>query len=157
MENQVEKLNLVKLGAGKYQFGEWQFAVLDDNQEIVGEVIGKIESLTNSPEISERFFLKRKELTQITIPSSVTSIGGWAFSVCSRLGEITILSSAAKINDGVFDKCINLKEINITNSLFQSMGGNYIDVCKKLELPDNIKMLVAGKELDKMTKEAEPH
>ncbi len=95
----------------------------------MGEVIGKIESLTNSPEIPERFFLKRKELTQITIPSSVTSIGDGAFSGCRSLTSITIPSSVTSIGDYAFSSCSRLTSVEIPDALKTRINFIY---CRKL-------------------------
>ncbi|MCR4765236.1 MAG: leucine-rich repeat domain-containing protein, partial [Bacteroidaceae bacterium] len=47
-------------------------------------------------------FLFCKNLTSITIPDSVTSIDGYAFSGCSALTFITIPNSISVISDGCF-------------------------------------------------------
>ena len=44
-------------------------------------------------------------LTNITIPNSVTSIGGGAFYQCSSLTNITIPNSDTSIGGGAFWKC----------------------------------------------------
>ena len=49
--------------------------------------------------------------SNVTIPSSVTSIGGSAFSGCSRLTSLTIPNSVTEIGDGAFNDCNNLKTI----------------------------------------------
>ena len=53
-------------------------------------------------------FEQCSSLTQITIPSSVTSIGYYSFCGCSSLTQITILSSETYIGNNVFDKKHNL-------------------------------------------------
>ncbi|MQN69116.1 leucine-rich repeat protein, partial [Segatella copri] len=52
-------------------------------------------------------------LSEIVIPSSVTSIGDWAFSSCDSLSEIVIPSSVTSIGDDAFYNCYfsdNLKQ-----------------------------------------------
>ena len=46
-----------------------------------------------------------------TIPSSVTSIGKWAFSSCQNLTSITIPSSVTSIGDGAFFPCTGLEKV----------------------------------------------
>ena len=52
-------------------------------------------------------------LTNITIPSSVTSIGNYAFSGCTGLTSITIPNSVTSIDAYAFYKCTELTEIII--------------------------------------------
>ena len=47
-------------------------------------------------------------LTKVTIPNSVTTIGIGAFSFCSNLTEITIPNSVEQMDERVFDCCDNL-------------------------------------------------
>ena len=61
-------------------------------------------------------------LTSITIPESVTSIGGGAFGNCSGLTTVnwnaTACTSAGLLsNYPVFDNCSNLKTVNIGNNV----------------------------------------
>ncbi|MDY4675695.1 MAG: leucine-rich repeat domain-containing protein [Candidatus Borkfalkiaceae bacterium] len=64
-----------------------------------------------SYEIYERAFNFRSELTSVTIPNGVTSIGNIAFCVCRELTSITIPSSVTSIGDQAFDECGKLKTI----------------------------------------------
>jgi surface protein len=47
-------------------------------------------------------------LTSITIPSSVTSLGGSAFYGCTRLVSVTIPASVTSIGDSAFKNCASL-------------------------------------------------
>ena len=71
-------------------------------------------------------------LTQITIPSNVTSIGSYAFSGCSSLTQITIPSSTTEIGNWAFKECSSLEEIKIPTTV-RSVGDNCFDDCQKLE------------------------
>lgn len=50
-------------------------------------------------------------LTSVTIPSSVTSIGGSVFSGCSRLTSVTIPDSVTSIGNWAFEGCTQLTSI----------------------------------------------
>ncbi len=71
-------------------------------------------------------------LTEITIPSSVTSIEDEAFCGCSSLTEITIPSSVTSIEDEAFCGCSSLTEITIPSSV-TSIGGRAFSDCSQLQ------------------------
>ena len=62
-------------------------------------------------------------LTSVTIPGSVTSIGGGAFSGCSGLTSVIIPNSVTSIGDGAFSDCNSLTSVTIPNSV--TSIGNY--------------------------------
>ena len=70
-------------------------------------------------------------LSEIVIPSSVTSIGDSAFSWCRSLSEIVIPSSVTSIGDSAFSDCYSLSEIVIPSSV-TSIGDNAFYGCDSL-------------------------
>ena len=56
-------------------------------------------------------------LTQVTIPSSVTSIGDYSFCGCKSLAQLTVPSSVTSVGKGAFSGCISLKQIKIPSSI----------------------------------------
>jgi len=64
-------------------------------------------------------------LKNVTIPSSVTTIGNYAFDGCSSLTNITIPSSVTTIGVRAFSGCSSLTNINVDprNSMYTSVGG----------------------------------
>ena len=76
----------------------------------------------------------------IIIPSSVTSIGKWAFSWCSSLCELEIPSSVTSIGEFAFMGCRSLRELVIPSSV-TSIGDFAFYYCKslrKLEIPSSV-------------------
>lgn len=67
--------------------------------------------------IGEYAFINCESLTNITIPDSVTSIGVEAFAGCTSLESVTIPNSLTTIEEGAFSDCISLTEIIIPNSV----------------------------------------
>ena len=56
-------------------------------------------------------------LTRITIPNSVTSLGGGCFWNCTSLTRITIPNSVTSLGNGCFEGCSSLTSITIPNSV----------------------------------------
>jgi len=61
-------------------------------------------------------FTVETNLSEIIIPSSVTSIETGAFYNCTSLTEITIPNSVTSIGNSVFVNCSSLESINIDNT-----------------------------------------
>ena len=66
-----------------------------------------------------------------TIPNSVTSIGGYAFSGCFWLRSIEIPNGVTSIRDGAFYQCYELSNIVIPCSVTY-IGYNAFGLCEKL-------------------------
>ena len=73
-----------------------------------------------------------KSQTSYTIPSSVTSIGSWAFENCTGLTSITIPNSVTRIGDGAFWSCTGLRSITISNSVTR-IGSDAFFYCTGLK------------------------
>ena len=81
--------------------------------------------------IGDNAFSGCDSLSEIVIPSSVTSIGDIAFSGCRSLSEIVIPSSVTSIGDGAFLGCRSLSEIVIPSSV-TSIGDGAFSFCRSL-------------------------
>ena len=81
--------------------------------------------------IGEYAFQYCSSLTSINIPSSVTSIEACAFSGCSALTSINIPSSVTSIGGVAFYGCSSLTSINIPSSV-TSIGGYAFYGCSSL-------------------------
>ena len=70
-------------------------------------------------------------LTSISIPSSVTSIGNSAFYNCSRLTSLEIPNSVTNIGNAAFSACSSLTSVEIPNSVTR-IGNSAFEYCTNL-------------------------
>ena len=101
----LESITLPFLGASKdgtsathfgYIFGAYSYSYNDDYVPASLQTV----VITGGASINARAFYNCKNLTSITIPSSVTSIGSGVFSGCTSLASITIPDSVTSIGSG---------------------------------------------------------
>ena len=59
----------------------------------------------------------KKSLISVILPSSIISIGDWAFAGCTGLTNVTIPSSVTSIGDDAFWGCSGLTTVNIPSSV----------------------------------------
>ena len=70
-------------------------------------------------------------LTSVTIPSGVNSIGESAFSECTGLTSVTISTGVASIEDFAFEDCTGLTSVTIPTSV-TSIGYGAFEGCTEL-------------------------
>ena len=75
--------------------------------------------------------LEMRNLTSVTIPNSVTSIGGDAFRGCTGLTSVTIPNSVTSIGSYAFYNCTGLTSVTIPNSV-TSIGSWAFSGCSGL-------------------------
>jgi len=68
------------------------------------------------------------DLTSVSIPTSVTSIGSYAFQSCFSLASVAIPNGVTSIGESVFVNCGSLTSVTIPNSL-TSIGANAFYGC----------------------------
>jgi len=124
----------------------FEFTLLDDNTYSVGvksidvcpenvvfpsEYNGKKVTEIAKKALKGSYSNENKTVKSITIPSSVTRIGYYAFWVCSSLTSITIPSSVTHIGDYAFSWCKALTSITIPKSVTQICGYTFYE-CSSL-------------------------
>ena len=113
---------------------EWGVKYSKDGRKLLkapGELSGAYSVKEGTRIICNSAFSSCSSLSEIVIPSSVTSIGDSAFSWCSSLSEIVIPSSVTSIGDWAFSRCNSLSEIVIPSSV-TSIGDSAFSFCDSL-------------------------
>ena len=73
-----------------------------------------------------------KFVNSVTIPSSVTSIGGNAFEKCNSLQSITIPESVTTIKNSAFKSCPSMQSLTIPSSVTTIGEGTFME-CSSLQ------------------------
>ena len=113
---------------------EWGVKYSKDGRKLLkapGELSGAYSVKEGTRIICDWAFFFCSSLSEIVIPSSVTSIGDSAFYGCSSLSEIVIPSSVTSIGKGAFVRCDSLSEIVIPSSV-TSIGDSTFSYCHSL-------------------------
>ncbi len=84
--------------------------------KIKNDVFDHVEIKQGTKVIADEAFYSGL-FTSVTIPDSVTEIGGKAFYGCRSLKSVTIPDSVTSINDGAFWNCTSFTSITIPNSV----------------------------------------
>ena len=105
-------------------------------------ILGCINSIIpdSITSIGDYAFSNCSRLTSVTIPNSVTSIGRYAFYNCSGLTSVTIPDSVTSIGSATFAYCSGLMSITIPDSI-TSIGDSAFSNCNGLTnitIPDSV-------------------
>ena len=113
---------------------EWGVKYSKDGRKLLEapeELSGAYSVKEGTRIICDWAFFFCSSLSEIVIPSSLTSIGDNAFYGCDSLSEIVIPSSVISICDSAFSDCCSLSEIVIPSSV-TSIGDNAFYGCDTL-------------------------
>ena len=100
--------------------------VSNSYQNGVGELISIGKDI-----IPEYLFRNCDNLTSVTIPDSVTTIGDYAFSSCGSLTSVTIGDRVTTIGNSAFAACGNLRSVTIPDSV-TTIGNSAFYNCASL-------------------------
>lgn len=122
-------------------YGDYEYGLLPGGTTVSINRYNGTETTLTIPEtidgkkvtlIGDYAFWKCREITSITIPSSVTRINDHAFSNCIGLTSITIPSNVNIIEEYAFSECSELTSITIS-SCVESIDWSAFAYCKKLQ------------------------
>ena len=91
--------------------------------------------------INDRAFCGCSNIKSVIIPNSVKSIGEYAFEGCTNLISVTIPNTVSEICEGTFRKCSNLLLVDIPNSI-SKIGNSAFYGCEILadvKIPNSVK------------------
>ena len=95
-------------------------------------------------------YLNGKEIKDLVIPNTVTSIGDRAFAGCGGLTSLTIPNSVTNIGEGAFSGCSGLNSIKVvsgntvydsrdnSNAIFATKTNMLIVGCKNTNIPSSV-------------------
>ncbi|BFU26149.1 leucine rich repeat protein, BspA family [Entamoeba histolytica] len=81
--------------------------------------------------------IKKKDINEFIIPSTITKIGDYCFEYCSSLTTINIPTSVSKIGNYCFYGCSSLQSINIPSSIISFGVGCFYHCGCEEELKKN--------------------
>jgi hypothetical protein len=81
---------------------------------------------------AKHLYINGIEITNLSIPNSVTSIGGYTFGNCEGLTNVTIPDSVTEIGSGAFYGCKSLETIHISNNVSELDAETFYG-CKSLK------------------------
>ena len=140
------------------QSGDWTYTVSNNQATIrgytgAGGTVSIPSSVNGIPVVevwagSSRgiFDNKNTSVTSLTIPSSLTSIGYYAFQGCSSLTSLTIPNSVTSIGEGGFAGCSGLINLAIPNGV-TSIGKYAFAGCSgltSLTIPNSVTSIEEG-------------
>ncbi|MCR5741744.1 MAG: leucine-rich repeat protein [Gammaproteobacteria bacterium] len=88
----------------------------------------KISFKDNPLSMAHHLYINNVEITELTIPSTITEIKGNVFCGCWSLTSITIPDGVTSIGESAFAGCKNITALSIPDSIL-TIGYNALDEC----------------------------
>ena len=116
-----------------------------DKSELVFvcHTVRKMSIPSSVTKIGDYAFCKCTNLTSIELPSGVTSLGGDAFTNCTNLSSLTLPSSVKEIGSSAFAHCKSLTSITLPSDV-ENVGIYTFYGCESLKsitLPSDLKQI----------------
>lgn len=160
-----DDLAFIRADKGYAVKGFKQYDDYEENEPDIGELLGLVKHKIVIPEeykgkpviaILDGAFSTDVLLVSVTIPSTVKSIGEYAFCGCASLEEIKIPKSVNSIGEFAFVQCSSVKKIEVDkdNQFYSSKGNCLIEDetrtmiagCKNSKIPNDgsVKLIAVG-------------
>ncbi len=128
----------VTVCAGAQTSGDYEYKVLDNGTVEITDYTGDAAKLSipatlggkKVTGIGEKAF-SDCDLTSVTVPNGVTSIGDGAFAYCTSLAAVNMPDSLKNIGSNAFEFCISLTSITIPDNV-TSIGYSAFYQCQSL-------------------------
>ena len=107
---------------------------------IAGKEVTNLVIPSTMTSIGKAVFAGCSSVTSITIPTTITSIGDYAFYGCSALTSLSISGSVNNVGRYAFGRCSNLSSITIPSGI-SSISDGMFSGCRNLTtvtIPNNI-------------------
>ena len=103
-----------------------------------------LQTIENGAEyFAEGAFEGNENLTSVTIPDGVTTLGAYTFEYCSALSQVTLPDGLLSIGARAFHNCTSLRTINLGADLL-TIGENAFENCYALSsiiVPDKVSII----------------
>ncbi len=117
---------------GDYAFDECSSLTKAEFASVESLCKMKFDNYSSNPlTYANHLYINGEEVTEVSIPNSITSIGDYTFSGCSSLTSVNIPGSVTTIGDGAFEDCNNLTSVNIPDSVTR-IGDSAFSGCSGL-------------------------
>ena len=96
--------------------------------------------------VAHHLYLNDSEISDLIIPSTITTLGVFQFTGCYGLNSVTIPQSVVNFSGAVFFDCKNIQSVNIPSGV-TSIGVNMFNGCTQLtsvDIPNNITTISTG-------------
>ncbi len=139
------KLSKITLTDGAVSVGNFSFSksavlnevVLPQSVKSLGESVFKDSALLSKVTLPDAldhlgdYSFSRTAITEVTVPSGITSLGEGMFSNCGSLQSVTIPASITSLEKDTFTKCYALKTVNVLGDL-TTIGDFALSFCTEL-------------------------
>lgn len=123
----------VTWGTSDVQSGDYSYVVRDGGAYLTkyngtDTVINIPSQIDGFPVVSiGSIFAKNSTITDVTVPDSVTVIGGHAFYNCASLKSVKIGKNVTDIYDFAFRDCVSLTDVDLGENLVRINLGAFMD------------------------------